>query len=89
MQYYLQTMESLSFLVLASNRGPLASMHALDVMWVSFYSIGLLLASILLISAVRKWIHNAFLAFILRLVAFVMFLIGTFLMVLVIFTWPN
>ena len=89
MQHFMRIMESSSFLVLASNRGPLASMHALDVMWVSFYSIGLLLASILVISAVRKWIHNAFLAFILRLVAFVMFLIGTFLMVLVIFTWPN
>ena len=85
----MQLMEYSSFLVLASSRGPLASMHSLDIMWVSFYSIGLLLASLILISAIRKWIHNAFLAFILRLIAFAMFLIGTILMVLVILTWPN
>ena len=38
-------------------------MHALDVMWVSFYSIGLLLASLLIISAVRKWVHNVLIIF--------------------------
>lgn len=78
-----------SLYVLASARGPLASMHALDVMWVSFYSIGLLLVSLLIISAVRKWVHNTLLSFLLKLVAYVMFFIGTLLMVLVILTWPN
>ncbi|MEK4699176.1 DUF2768 domain-containing protein [Solibacillus sp. FSL R7-0668] len=78
-----------STLIFASARGPLASMHALDVMWVSFYSIGLLLVSLLIISAVRKWVHNAFLSFLLKLVAYVLFFIGTLLMVLVILTWPN
>jgi hypothetical protein len=78
-----------SVFVLASSRGPLASMHALDVMWVSFYSIGLLFLSTLLISAVRKWVHNAVFAFILRLIAFGMFLVGALLMVLTVLTWPN
>lgn len=89
LQHLEQFMNSASFLVLASSRGPLSSMHALDVMWISFYSIGLLLLSILFISAIRKWVHNAILAFILRLIAFAMFLVGTVLMVLVILTWPN
>ena len=69
-------------------RGPLASVPALDVMWISFYSIGLMMLSILIVSAVRKWIHNAFLSTIFRLIAFAMFLIGTILMVLVVATWP-
>ncbi|WP_240746249.1 DUF2768 domain-containing protein [Lysinibacillus sp. S2017] len=89
MQHFMQATNPASYMVLASNRGPLASLHALDVMWVSFYSIGLLFASLILISAIRKWIHNAVLAFILRLIAYGIFLIGTFLMVLVILTWPN
>ena len=78
-----------SAFILASARGPLATMHALDVMWVSFYAIGLLLLSLLIISAVRKWVHNVLLSFLLKLVAYVMFFIGTLLMVLVILTWPN
>ncbi|MEG0384616.1 DUF2768 domain-containing protein [Bacillus cecembensis] len=78
-----------TFLIVASARGPLDAMGALDIMWVSFYSIGLLLLSVIMISAVRKWVHNAFLSFILRLIAFGMFLIGSILMVLVVFTWPN
>ena len=75
--------------VLLAARGPLAHMAALDVMWVSFYAIGLLLCALLLISAVRKWIQNFFMAFILKFVAYGMFLIGSFLMVLVIATWPT
>ncbi|ATP42380.1 hypothetical protein CSE16_05865 [Solibacillus sp. R5-41] len=78
-----------TYLLLASARGPLDTMSALDVMWVSFYSIGLLLFSVIVISAVRKWVHNTFLSFIFRLIAFGMFLVGSILMVLVIFTWPN
>ncbi len=69
-------------------RGPLAAMPAMDVMWVSFYSIGLMVISIFIISAVRKWVHNGFLSLIFRLVAFGLFLIGTILMVLVVATWP-
>lgn len=75
--------------VLGSARGPLASMHALDVMWISFYSMGAMLVSILIISAVRKWVNNGFLSFVLRLIAFGLFLIGSLLMVLVVFTWPS
>ncbi|MEG0438461.1 MAG: DUF2768 domain-containing protein [Solibacillus sp.] len=88
MQHILQFMNP-TFLIVASARGPLDAMGALDIMWVSFYSIGLLLLSVIMISAVRKWVHNAFLSFILRLIAFGMFLIGSILMVLVVFTWPN
>ena len=70
-------------------RGPLASVPALDVMWISFYSIALMMLSIVIVSAVRKWmIHNGFLSIIFRLIAFAMFLIGTILMVLVVATWP-
>lgn len=88
-QHTLQLMNPLSNLLLNSSRGPLASMHALDVMWISFYSIGLLLVSILIITATRKWVHNMVLSFLLKLVAYVMFFIGTLLMVLVVLTWPN
>ena len=69
-------------------RGPLASMHAMDVMWVSFYSIGAMILSMLMVTAARKWINNGFLSFLIRLIAFVIFAFGTLLMVLVIFTWP-
>ena len=69
-------------------RGPLANVPALDVMWISFYSIALMMVSILIVSAVRKWVHNAFLSIIFRLIAFAMFFIGTILMVLVVATWP-
>lgn len=75
--------------VLLTARGPLASMHALDVMWVSFYSIGLLVGAIVVISAVRKWVNNAVLSVIFKLMAFGMFFVGSFLMVLVVATWPN
>lgn len=64
-------------------------MSALDVMWVSFYSIGLLLGAVLIISAVRKWVQMPVLSTILKLVAYGMFMVGSFLMVLVIATWPN
>lgn len=78
-----------SFALLSTSRGPLSTLSALDVMWVSFYSIGLLLGAILLVSAIRKWIHNPILAFLLKLFAYAMFMLGSFLMVLVIATWPN
>ena len=71
------------------HEGPLASVPALDVMWISFYSIGLMMVSILIVSAVRKWVHNTFLSIIFRLMAFAMFFIGTILMVLVVATWPS
>ncbi len=80
---------SMEQLVLASARGPLASMHALDVMWISFYSIGAMLLSVLIVSAVRKWVKNGFLSFILRFFAFALFAVGSLLMVLVVLTWPN
>ena len=70
-------------------RGPLASVPALDVMWISFYSIALMMVSILIVSAVRKWIHNTVLSIIFQLMAFAMFFIGTILMVLVVATWPS
>lgn len=75
--------------LLTSSRGPLAAMTALDVMWVSFYAIGLLLGAILFISAIRKWIHNSILSFVFKFIAYAMFMLGSFLMVLVIATWPN
>lgn len=82
-------MQSFSTLSLLSARGPLATMHALDVMWVSFYSIGLLIAAIVVISVVRKWVNNVVLSFFFKLVAYGMFFVGSFLMVLVVATWPN
>ncbi|RNC97597.1 DUF2768 domain-containing protein [Lysinibacillus halotolerans] len=79
-------MNSLTFL---TARGPLASMHSLDVMWVSFYSIGAMLLSVLIVSITRKWVNNGCLSLLLRLIAFVIFAIGSILMILVVFTWPN
>ena len=64
-------------------------MSSLDVMWISFYSIGLLLVAVLIISAVRKWVRIPVISFLLKFVAYGMFMIGSFLMVLVIATWPN
>ena len=75
--------------LLSASRGPLAALSALDVMWVSFYAIGLLLGAILFITAIRKWIHNAVLASLFKFIAYAMFMFGSFLMVLVIATWPN
>lgn len=75
-------------LTLLSARGPLADMHALDVMWVSFYSIGILAVAMLIVMANRKWVKNGCLYSLIQLVAFLLFLLGTFLMVLVVFTWP-
>lgn len=75
--------------VLLTARGPLATMHALDVMWVSFYSIALLIGAVVVISAVRKWVKNSALSIILKLIAYVMLFSGAFLMVLVVATWPN
>lgn len=89
MQNLLTLLDVSSYTYLSASRGPLAMMSSLDVMWVSFYSIGLLLGAILIISAIRKWIHNPILAFIIKLVAYAMFMVGAFLMVLVIATWPN
>ncbi|MFC5541065.1 MAG: DUF2768 domain-containing protein [Bacilli bacterium] len=76
-------------LVLGAARGPLANMHPMDVMWVSFYSILAMIISILMLSAARKWVKNEMLSFFIRIIAFIIFLIGTLLMVLVIFTWPS
>lgn len=86
MMNLLQTMNSLAIL---TARGPLASVPALDVMWISFYSIGALLVSMLIVSATRKWVNNAILSFISHVFAFMLFLAGSLLMVLVIATWPS
>lgn len=85
----MSVVQQLGALSVLSARGPLASMHALDVMWVSFYSIGLLIGAILVITAVRKWVNNAALSFLFKFVAYGMFFAGSFLMVLVVATWPN
>ncbi len=70
-------------------RGPLAHISALDAMWVSFYSIGLLLASSLVVMATRKWVKNGMLSLLIHVIAFGMFIVGTVLMVLVVLTWPS
>lgn len=75
-------------LVMGAARGPLAHMSAMDVMWVSFYSIGAMILSVLMVTVARKWVKNSILSFLIRLIAFVIFLFGSLLMVLVIFTWP-
>lgn len=72
-----------------SARGPLASMSSLDVMWVSFYSIAAMLVAALMVTAAQKWINNALLSLLVRLIAFLLFIFGAILMVLVIFTWPK
>lgn len=69
--------------------GPLANMSPLDVMWVSFYSIGLLLVSMGLVSFARNKIKNTLLSFVVKLIAYIMFGIGSFLMVLIVATWPK
>ncbi|WP_235863143.1 DUF2768 domain-containing protein [Ureibacillus sinduriensis] len=82
-------LSSMDYLALQTARGPLATMHALDVMWVSFYSIGAMLLSVLIVGITRKWVNNGCLSLVLRLIAFVIFAIGSILMVLVVLTWPN
>ncbi|BDH61380.1 hypothetical protein MTP04_15100 [Lysinibacillus sp. PLM2] len=76
------------FVLNSAATGPLGHLPALDVMWISFWSIGLLIFSVLILSATRKWIKNGFLAAIFKLFAFVLFLFGSYLMALVVFTWP-
>ena len=68
--------------------GPLSHMHALDIMWVSFYCIGFMIISVGLIFLSRHKISNGFLRTIVNLIAYIMFGLGTFLMVLVVATWP-
>ncbi|OCS87812.1 DUF2768 domain-containing protein [Caryophanon tenue] len=68
--------------------GPLAHLPALDVMWISFYCIFFLLASIGIIYMVRHKIHNRFLQWMFKLIAYGLFFLGSFLMVLVVATWP-
>jgi len=75
--------------LIVNTRGPLAHISALDAMWVSFYSIGLLLASSLVVMATRKWVKNGVLSFLIHVIAFGMFIVGTILMVLVVLTWPG
>ena len=76
-----------SFTLLTA-RGPLAALSALDIMWVSFYSIGLLMVSMLVVITTRKWIKNSLFSFVMHLFAFGLFLVGSVLMVLTIATWP-
>jgi hypothetical protein len=68
--------------------GPLAHLPALDVMWVSFYCIGFLIISIGLIYLARNKVSNGFLRTIVNLIAYILFGLGTFLMVLIVATWP-
>ncbi|GLC87076.1 DUF2768 domain-containing protein [Lysinibacillus piscis] len=68
--------------------GPLAHMPALDVMWVSFYCIGSMIISASLIFLARHKIKNTFLRTIINLCAYILFGLGTFLMVLIVATWP-
>ena len=69
--------------------GPLSHMHALDIMWVSFYCIGFMIVSVGLIYLGRHKIANGFLRAIVNLIAYILFGLGTFLMVLVVATWPG
>ncbi|EON72879.1 DUF2768 domain-containing protein [Lysinibacillus sphaericus] len=68
--------------------GPLAHMPALDIMWVSFYCIGFMIISVGLIYLSRNKISNGFLRIIVNLIAYILFGLGTFLMVLIVATWP-
>jgi len=68
--------------------GPLAHLPALDVMWVSFYCIGFMIISVALIYLARNKVSNVFLRTIVNLIAYILFGLGTFLMVLIVATWP-
>ncbi|MFJ7979534.1 DUF2768 domain-containing protein [Lysinibacillus xylanilyticus] len=68
--------------------GPLAHLPALDVMWVSFYCIGFMIISVGLIYLARNKVSNGFLRTIVNLIAYILFGLGTFLMVLIVATWP-
>lgn len=68
--------------------GPLAHLPSLDVMWVSFYCIGFMIISVGLIYLARNKVSNGFLRTIVNLIAYILFGLGTFLMVLIVATWP-
>ena len=68
--------------------GPLKNLPALDVMWVSFYCIGFMIISVGLIYLARNKVSNVFLRTIVNLIAYILFGLGTFLMVLIVATWP-
>ncbi|MFJ5564580.1 DUF2768 domain-containing protein [Lysinibacillus xylanilyticus] len=68
--------------------GPLAHLPALDIMWVSFYCIGFMIISVGLIYLARNKVSNGFLRTIVNLIAYILFGLGTFLMVLIVATWP-
>lgn len=64
-------------------------MAPLDVMWVSFYCIIFMVISVGLIYLGRHKISNGFIRTIVNLTAYILFGLGTFLMVLVVATWPS
>ena len=68
--------------------GPLSHMSGLDVMWVSFYCMAFMMISILIIYLVRHKIKSVILSFVLKFIAYALFALGSFLMVLVVATWP-
>lgn len=61
----------------------------MDKMWVSFASIGFLFFSMLFIYLSRYKITNGILKFILALVAWILFIVGSLTMVYIVFSGPT
>lgn len=64
-------------------------MSALDRMWVSFAGIGFLILSMGIIYISRYKIQNGILKFIFALIAYVLLILGFFIMVFTIFSGPT
>jgi len=63
------------------------SISPMDMMWISFYSIGFLLIASALIYLSRQKIKNGFISTIMALIAYVFLIIGFLTMVFVIMTF--
>jgi hypothetical protein len=64
-------------------------MSALDKMWVSFAGIGFLLISMGMIYLSRYKLNNGILKFIFALIAYILLILGFFIMVFTVFSGPT
>lgn len=64
-------------------------MSSLDKMWVSFYGIGFLMISMGMIYLSRYKLQNGFLKFLFALIAYVLLILGFFIMVFTVMSGPT
>lgn len=64
-------------------------MSSLDKMWVSFFGIGFLMISMGMIYLSRYKLQNGFLKFLFALIAYILLILGFFIMVFIVMSGPT